>query len=211
MRRRVGIAICLVVVPLAAGGMRLEEVDATTSTTTAVGGVVLARASLKSQLRHAHRRHRQPGLPAVVCGRRAEGLVLADQRPDNGKGFEPAVAYAVAKKLGFPHGQVKWVYVPFNRSFAPGPKSFDFDINQISYTPERAKVVSFSSSYYDVNQALVVLAGNEDREGAHGRGAEAVQARRAARDDELLLHHGHDQAVASRRPSSRRTRARSRR
>jgi polar amino acid transport system substrate-binding protein len=79
--------------------------------------------------------------------------------PDNGKGFEPAVAYAVAKKLGFSHSQVKWVYVPFNRSFAPGSKSFDFDINQISYTPARARVVSFSDSYYDVNQALVVLAG----------------------------------------------------
>src|SRR5215469_14150971 len=77
--------------------------------------------------------------------------------PSNGKGFEPAVAYAVAAKLGFPHSQVKWVYVPFNKSYAPGPKSFDFDINQISYTPARAKVVSFSSSYYDVNQALVVL------------------------------------------------------
>ena len=79
--------------------------------------------------------------------------------PSNGKGFEPAVAYAVAAKLGYPHNKVKWVYVPFNRSYAPGPKSFDFDINQISYTPARAKVVSFSNSYYDVNQALVVLKG----------------------------------------------------
>ena len=79
--------------------------------------------------------------------------------PSNGKGFEPAVAYAVAAKLGFPSSQVKWVYVPFNRSFAPGPKNFDFDINQISFTPARAKVVSFSDSYYDVNQALVVLKG----------------------------------------------------
>jgi polar amino acid transport system substrate-binding protein len=79
--------------------------------------------------------------------------------PSNGKGFEPAVAYAVAGKLGFPQSQVKWVYVPFNKSYAPGPKSFDFDINQISFTPARAKVVSFSNSYYDVNQALVVLKG----------------------------------------------------
>ena len=77
--------------------------------------------------------------------------------PSNGKGFEPAVTYAVASKLGFPKSKVKWVYVPFNRSYAPGPKNFDFDINQISYTPARAKVVSFSDSYYDVNQALVVL------------------------------------------------------
>jgi polar amino acid transport system substrate-binding protein len=79
--------------------------------------------------------------------------------PSNGKGFEPAVADAIAAKLGFPRNQVKWVYIPFNRSYAPGPKSFDFDINQISYTPARAKVVSFSNSYYDVNQSLVVLKG----------------------------------------------------
>ena len=49
--------------------------------------------------------------------------------------------------------------MPFNRSYAPGPKSFDFDINQISYTPARAKVVDFSRSYYNVNQAIVVNKG----------------------------------------------------
>jgi len=79
--------------------------------------------------------------------------------PSNGKGFESATAFAVAKQLGFSPSQVKWVYVPFSRSYAPGAKSFDFDINQISYTPARAKVVTFSKSYYDVNQAVVVLKG----------------------------------------------------
>ena len=79
--------------------------------------------------------------------------------PSTGKGFESAVAYAVAKQLGFSKSQVRWVYTPFNRSFAPGPKSFDFDINQISYDPARAKVVSFSASYYDVNQSIVVRKG----------------------------------------------------
>ena len=79
--------------------------------------------------------------------------------PADGKGFESATVYAVAQQLGFSPSEVKWTYVPFNRSFAPGKKSFDFDINQISYTPERAKVVTFSKSYYDVNQAVVVLKG----------------------------------------------------
>ncbi len=79
--------------------------------------------------------------------------------PSDGKGFESATAYAVAKQLGFSPSQVHWTYVPFNRSYAPGSKSFDFDINQISYTPARAKVVTFSKSYYDVNQAVVVLKG----------------------------------------------------
>jgi len=76
--------------------------------------------------------------------------------PSTGKGYESAVAYAIAKKLGYGKSQVKWTFVPFNKSFAPGPKSFDFDINQISITPARAKVVSFSKPYYDVNQAIVV-------------------------------------------------------
>jgi polar amino acid transport system substrate-binding protein len=81
--------------------------------------------------------------------------------PATGKGYESAVAYAVAKQLGFSPSAVHWTWVPFNRSFAPGKKSFDFDINQISYTPERAKVVTFSKSYYDVNQAVVVLKGTK--------------------------------------------------
>jgi polar amino acid transport system substrate-binding protein len=81
--------------------------------------------------------------------------------PSTGKGYESATAYAVAKQLGFSPSAVHWVYVPFNRSFAPGKKPFDFDINQISYTPQRAKVVTFSKSYYDVNQAIVVLKGTK--------------------------------------------------
>ena len=77
--------------------------------------------------------------------------------PSNGKGFESAVAFAIAKQLGFSQSQVRWTVEPFDSSYAPGPKSFDFDINEISYTPARAQEVSFSESYYDVQQALVAL------------------------------------------------------
>ena len=79
--------------------------------------------------------------------------------PYSGQGYESAVAYAVANKLGFAKSEVKWIVVPFNTSFAPGPKKFDFDVNQISYLPARANAVAFSDSYYDVNQALVVIKG----------------------------------------------------
>jgi polar amino acid transport system substrate-binding protein len=79
--------------------------------------------------------------------------------PRSGQGFESAVAYAVAKQLGFSKSEVEWKHVPFSNSYAPGPKSFDFDINEISFTPARAKVVSFSDSYYDVNQSVVVNKG----------------------------------------------------
>jgi polar amino acid transport system substrate-binding protein len=102
-----------------------------------------------------------PAYPPWYAGGTPKGSKWKINDPSNGKGFEPAVAYAVARQLGFTHAQVRWVYVPFNKSYAPGPKSFDFDINQISYTPARAKVVSFSASYYDVNQAIVVVKGTK--------------------------------------------------
>lgn len=77
--------------------------------------------------------------------------------PSNGKGFESAVAYAVAGKLGFSKEQVKWVVEPFAHSYAPGAKNFDFDINQISVTPQRAQAVDFSTSYYTADQAILTL------------------------------------------------------
>jgi len=80
-----------------------------------------------------------------------------DDDPANGKGFESAVAYAVAGELGFTEDQVEWTVVPFNSSYAPGPKQFDFDINQISITPKRAERVDFSAPYYTAPQAVVAL------------------------------------------------------
>ncbi|MFZ0627120.1 MAG: ABC transporter substrate-binding protein [Acidimicrobiia bacterium] len=78
-----------------------------------------------------------------------------DGGPSTGTGFESAVAYAVADQLGFSKDEVIWVVVPFNNSYAPGAKDFDFDINQISITDERDQVVDFSDGYYNVNQALL--------------------------------------------------------
>jgi polar amino acid transport system substrate-binding protein len=80
--------------------------------------------------------------------------------PTNGKGFESAMAYEVADRMGFAEADVEWVDVPFNKSFAPGPKDFDFDINNISATEERDQAVDFSESYYDLTQALMVLKGS---------------------------------------------------
>src|SRR6478609_2645687 len=91
---------------------------------------------------------------------------FVDNDPSNGKGFESAVAYAVAEQLGFSADQVTWVKVPFNKSYAPGPKDFDFDINQISITPERAEVVDFSDGYYSAAQAVIALKGSKGAEAA---------------------------------------------
>ena len=90
----------------------------------------------------------------------AYGPWFDSNTPANGKGFESAIAYAVAQKLGYPATKVKWVKAPFNSVIQPGKKPFDFDINEISITPERRKAVDFSSGYYDVAQAVVTVKGS---------------------------------------------------
>jgi polar amino acid transport system substrate-binding protein len=83
-----------------------------------------------------------------------------DNDPSNGKGYESAVAYAIAEELGFAEDDVEWVKVPFNAVVSPGEKKFDFDVNQVSITPQRAQAVDFSSGYYDVRQAVVTTKGS---------------------------------------------------
>jgi polar amino acid transport system substrate-binding protein len=100
----------------------------------------------------------KPGTLTIATDQPAFPPWFSQKDPSNGKGFESAVAYAVAKRLGFAAHQVHWVVEPFNKSYAPGNKDFDFDINQISITPERAKVVDFSDGYYRAAQAVIVMA-----------------------------------------------------
>ncbi len=85
---------------------------------------------------------------------------IVDNDPSNGKGFESAVAYAVAAELGFDADHVTWVPVTFDQIIAPGVKSFDIAVNQVSISPERAENLDFSSSYYDTAQAVVTLEGS---------------------------------------------------
>jgi polar amino acid transport system substrate-binding protein len=98
-----------------------------------------------------------PGTLTIATDSPAYEPWFSGNDPTNGKGFESAVAYAVAKELGFDRSKVTWVKVPFNNSYAPGTKKFDFDINQISITPARAKVVDFSDGYYSAAQAVIAL------------------------------------------------------
>ena len=85
---------------------------------------------------------------------------FVNNQPSNGKGYESAFVYALASVLGVAKSNVQWVTEPFNASYTPGAKKFDFDINEISYTAARAKVVTFSKSYYDVQQSIVALKTN---------------------------------------------------
>lgn len=99
----------------------------------------------------------EQGVLTVATDDPAYPPYFEDNDPTNGEGFESAVAYAIGKQLGYPKAQVKWTTESFNSSFAPGPKDFDFDVNQISITPVREKAVDFSAPYYTANQAVVAL------------------------------------------------------
>ncbi|MFF7736840.1 MULTISPECIES: transporter substrate-binding domain-containing protein [unclassified Streptomyces] len=104
---------------------------------------------------------RTPGKLTIATDEPAYEPWFKDDEPANGKGFESAVAYAVAGQLGYGKAKVAWQTVPFNKAFAPGEKTFDFDINQVSVSEERKKAVDFSSGYYDVRQAVVALKGSK--------------------------------------------------
>ncbi|WP_405095495.1 ABC transporter substrate-binding protein [Micromonospora sp. NBC_01412] len=98
---------------------------------------------------------RTPGKLTVATDEPAYEPWFTGNKPDNGEGFEAAVAYAVAEKLGYAKADVTWARVKFDTAIAPGPKAFDFDINQFSITEERKKAVDFSGPYYLVRQAVV--------------------------------------------------------
>ena len=115
----------------------------------------------------------QQGMLTVATDKPAYPPYFEDEDPTSGEGFESAVAYAIADQLGYPQAKVKWTVEPFNSSFAPGPKDFDFDVNQISITPPREKAVDFSAPYYTANQAVVAL---KDSDAAKAESLEDLQA-----------------------------------
>jgi polar amino acid transport system substrate-binding protein len=101
-----------------------------------------------------------PGELTVATDKPAYPPYFENNDPTNGKGFESATAYAIADQLGYARSDVTWVVEPFNSSYAPGPKDFDFDVNQISITPARQQHVDFSAPYYTANQAVVAATGS---------------------------------------------------
>jgi polar amino acid transport system substrate-binding protein len=114
----------------------------------------------------------EQGVLTIATDKPAYPPYFEDDDPTNGEGFESAVAYAVADQLGYPKAKVKWTVEAFNSSFAPGPKEFDFDVNQISITPVREKAVDFSAPYYTANQAVVAL---KDSDAASAESLEELQ------------------------------------
>jgi polar amino acid transport system substrate-binding protein len=106
------------------------------------------------------------GTLTIATDKPAYPPYFEEDEPANGEGFESAVGYAIGKQLGYPKAKIKWTVEPFDSSYAPGPKGFDFDLNEVSITPTREKAVDFSAPYYSANQAVVAL---EDSEAAKAK------------------------------------------
>ncbi|WP_430592892.1 ABC transporter substrate-binding protein [Humidisolicoccus flavus] len=84
-----------------------------------------------------------------------------DNDPSNGEGFESALTYAVAEKLGFAEGDVTWGYTAFSASYSPGPKPFDFYVQEVSITEDRKAAVTFSDPYYVSRSVVITKEGSE--------------------------------------------------
>lgn len=101
-----------------------------------------------------------PGKLTIATGKPAYSPWVEDDKPESGKGFEAAVAYAVAEKLGFTKDEVVWTRTTFDEAIAPGPKDWDFNLQQFSITDKRKKAVDFSSPYYTTTQAVLTYKGS---------------------------------------------------
>ena len=101
-----------------------------------------------------------PGKLTIATGQPAYSPWVEDDKPESGKGFESAVAYAVAEQLGFSKADVVWTRTTFDAAVTPGPKDWDLNIQQFSITDQRKKAVDFSTPYYTTNQAIVALKGS---------------------------------------------------
>ncbi|WP_149822787.1 ABC transporter substrate-binding protein [Streptomyces tailanensis] len=147
-RRAASAATVALLASVAVGCAPQPEGDASGSASGSASGASCAKGELSTEA---------AGKLTIATDSPAYEPWFKDDDPKNGEGFESAVAYAVADELGYDKADVVWQTVPFNKAFAPGAKTFDFDINQVSISNERKKAVDFSSGYYDVRQAVIAL------------------------------------------------------
>jgi polar amino acid transport system substrate-binding protein len=138
-----------------------------TPTTTAAPGTTLSEAAICAEGKTL-----TEGQLTVATGEPAFPPYVIDDMPESGQGFEAAVAFAVADQMGFAEDQVRWVRTTFEGAIQPGPKNFDFNLQQYSISPEREEVVSFSEPYYAANQAIL---GYADSPAAEATTAAAIR------------------------------------
>ncbi len=147
MKKRFGIiSVVVIAAALVLSGC------AKSASSTASSAASCAKADLKTLT---------AGKLTIATGQPAYFPWMIDDKPETGNGFEGAVAYAVAKQLGFANTDVVWVRTTFDSAVTPGAKNFDFNLQQFSITPDRAKAVDFSSPYYTAPQAIVSFKGSK--------------------------------------------------
>jgi polar amino acid transport system substrate-binding protein len=144
--RRLTPLLGVILVLAACGGDTAATTTTAADTTTTAAAADCSPESLQTK---------QPGTLTVATGEPAFPPWVIDDDPTNKQGFEAAVVYAIAEKLGYADDQVVWVRTGFDEAIAPGPKDYDFNIQQYSITEERDEVVDFSVPYYVTSQALV--------------------------------------------------------
>ena len=157
-RRVLGAALAgVTALAVAACGAPVDEPAATASSTPSAGA---SSADPLAGCTPDQLKTLKAGTLTIGTDKPAYSPWFVDDDPTNGKGYESAVAYAIADKLGYAKDAVTWVVVPFNTAIAPGPKTFDIDLNQVSISDERKNAVDFSSGYYDVRQTVVTYKGS---------------------------------------------------
>ena len=144
-----------------AGCAPADSGGSSSTTSAAAGASAAASASPSSACSKDQLKTLAAGKLTIATDKPVYEPWFKDDKPENGQGFEGAVAYAVAKQLGYGQGDVTWTRVPFDSVIQPGPKKFDFDINEVSITDKRKQAVDFSSGYYDVTQAIVTTKGSK--------------------------------------------------
>lgn len=155
-RRTLAAALSMVAATALAAACTSNDNTAKTATSATPKASASADACAKGSLQTS-----TPGTLTIATDKPVYEPWFVDDTPENGKGFEGAVAKAVAEKLGFSESEVTWTRVPFNSVFKPTPKNWDFDINEFSITEQRKNAVDFSSPYYDVTQAVVTTKGSK--------------------------------------------------
>lgn len=102
-----------------------------------------------------------PGKLTIATGEPAYEPWVMDDDPESGKGFEAALAYALAKQMGFSADDVVWTRTTFEEAFAPGVHDWDLNIQQVSINEDRKKAVDFSPGYFHPTQSVVVLSSSD--------------------------------------------------
>jgi polar amino acid transport system substrate-binding protein len=159
------LSLAMVLVVAGCGGSKSSSSSGDTGGSTGAGEGSGATADASKCTPAGMETHKE-GVLTVATDKPAYPPYFENDEPENGEGFESAVAYAIGKQLGYPKSKIEWTVEPFDSSYAPGPKDFDFDVNEISITPTREKAVDFSVPYYSANQAVVAL---EDSEAAKAK------------------------------------------